>query len=149
METLKIITYVLDDDYEELLLLQEPLQKVCGCDLQLFTEVDEFINAIDRGVHICIIDHRLSAGVDGIEVGEMVLKKNKFARMILFTGSGSEDIWKKALNVGFKGGVDKNSIDCYQEVADMVANWLPAIRLSVQEWDMLNAFNSKYEKYRQ
>jgi FixJ family two-component response regulator len=149
ISTIKIITYVLDDDIDELLLLKEPLQKVCGCDLEMFTDPGDFINAIDQGVHIAIIDFKLSAGVDGIEIGRQVLQKNKLAFLILFSGLNDSRVWQRATNVGFRGLVYKNDFDCYKQVSEMVSAQLDGIRKRIQEYEMLCTLNSKYEKHLQ
>jgi DNA-binding NtrC family response regulator len=144
---IKIITYVLDDDYDELLLLKPHLEKVCGCDLLLFTDAEMFIAAIERGTHIGIIDHQLNARIDGIEVGRKVLQQNPLLFLILFSGSPNPKVWQNATNSGFRGLVDKNDQDSYEQVAHMVERQMPLIKARIEEYESLEKLNSKYSKY--
>jgi FixJ family two-component response regulator len=147
MNQLTIITYVLDDDIDELELLKPHLEKVCGCDLKLFTDEREFISAIETGVHICIIDHQLSARIDGIDVGRKVLQKNNLLFLILYSGSASPKVWQEATNAGFRRLVDKNDRDCQQQVADMVREAMPVIRAEITGRECLEKLSAKYENY--
>lgn len=144
---MKIITYVLDDDREELEILQEYLSEVCGCNLEMYTDVGKFIDAIAKSVHIAIIDHQLGAGFDGITVGEMALEKNPFLFLILFSGSPSPKVWQRAANSGFRRLVDKNEPGSYQLVADLVRKEIPAIERRVNAWENLQTLNDKYKQY--
>lgn len=144
---ISIITYVLDDDQDELELLRPYLVEVCGCDLQLFTNINEFIGAIEQGVHIAIVDHQLSAGIDGIEVGIKALEKNPLLFLILFSGSASPKVWQRATNSGFRRLVDKNERNAYTIIAEMVRQEMPAIRQRINAWEGLQQLNAKYCKY--
>lgn len=127
-----IITYVLDDDKDELELLKPRLEKVCDCNFQMYTDVKEFIQAIEQGCHIAIIDFRLNAGIDGIDVGRMVLQKNPLCYLILFTGEDSRQTLIRAMNTGFRYCVDKNAIDAYEQVANVVGIQIPGIKMRVE-----------------
>jgi FixJ family two-component response regulator len=131
-EMIKIITYVLDDDLEELELLEPFLNRVCDCDFQLYTDVNDFIHAIEQGCHIAIIDFYLNTKVDGIEVGRMVLEKNPLCYLILFSGYDDKKTLIKAMNTGFKYFVDKNHPNAYQQVADVVAVQIPGIKMRIE-----------------
>jgi CheY-like chemotaxis protein len=147
MNQLTIITYVLDDDEDELMLLQPLLEKVCGCDLELYTKPEDFIHALATGVHIAIIDHQLNAVIDGIEVGRKALEKNPFIFPILFSGSAVPKVWQRATNSGFRRLIDKNEPDAYEQLATMVAEELPRIRQSIDAFFHLETLNNKYKKY--
>jgi DNA-binding NtrC family response regulator len=147
MDNIKIITYVLDDDRQELELLEPFLQRVCGCDLELYTDPEEFIHAIEQGVHIAIIDHRLSAKTDGIEVGKKVLNKNPLAFLILYSGTNNAKVWQQATNAGFQRLIDKNDPDCYVQVAELVSKAMPIIRFQIRQHNTLSHFKNKYGKY--
>ena len=144
---IKIITYVLDDDIEELELLKPYLEKVCDCDFQMYTDVSEFICAIQEGCHIAIIDFNLCAKVDGIEVGRMVLDKNPLCFLILFSGMDDKNTIIHAMNTGFRYCVDKNCKDAYQKVADVVAVQRGEIKNRIEAYDNLVKLNRKYQKY--
>lgn len=147
MEEIKIITYVLDDDKDDLQLLEPYLVKVCGCNLQLYTDVEEFIQAIEKGCHIAIIDHMISSRIDGIEVGKRVLQKNPIAFLILYSGSSNSKVWQRATNNGFRGLIDKSDKDCFEQIANMVFKEMAGIKDRINEWNTLNKFNNKYKKY--
>lgn len=145
---LSIITYVLDDDKEDIEILRPFLERVCKrCELMLFTDVEAFVDAIEEGAHIGIIDHRLNAGIDGIEVGKRVKKKNRFAQLILFSGSSDKRVWQRATNSGFCGLVDKGDPDCYEQIAVMVERMIPDLRSRIEEWSLLTRMNEKYKAY--
>jgi DNA-binding NtrC family response regulator len=144
---IKIITYVLDDDIEELELLEPHLREVCGCHLELFTNQDEFIAAIQKGFHICIIDHQLNANIDGVEVGRKVLEKNKMLFLILYSGSPSPKVWQAATNSGFRRLVDKNDRNHLKQLATIVKDAMPLIRAEVKERQCLEKLSAKYENY--
>ena len=146
-QQVKIITYVLDDDFDDLALLKEPLEKVCGCDLELYTDAAKFIEAIELGGHICIIDHQLTASADGIEIGKKVLEKNEDAFLILFSGSAREEVWQRAMNAGFQRGVNKNAHDAFEQIAVMVEKQLPVIRRKISNQVFAQSMYKKYEKH--
>lgn len=131
----KIITYVLDDDKEELELLRLQLEKVCGCDLQTYSDHKEFLAAIEQGVHVAIIDYVLNAPTDGIDIGAKVLSKNPLCYLVLFTGSQDWKVYQRAMNTGFKCSVYKNAIDSYERVANAVQKQLTGI---VERIDIFN-----------
>lgn len=141
---LRIITYVLDDDIEELELLRPHLEKACGVELKMFTDIEKFVRAIDEGIHIAIIDHKLNAGTDGIEVGKRVLRKNRLVWLILFSGSGDKMVWQKAMNAGFRGGIDKNDEDSFSQLERMITGYKKEIEGRVSFYE---AFTKKYSKY--
>lgn len=138
---LPIVTYVLDDDLDELEILKFHLEEVCGVHLEFFTDITDFINGIQHGMHIGIIDHRLNASVDGIEVGRMVLQKNPTMFLILYSGSNDKKVWQRATNSGFSGLIDKNDPHSILQIADMVAEQKEIIREKKMYWHGL------YQKY--
>jgi DNA-binding NtrC family response regulator len=144
---IRIITYVLDDDIEELELLKPYLEKVCACDFQMYTDVSEFICAIQEGCHIAIVDFNLNAKIDGIEVGRMVLEKNPLCFLILFSGMDDKRTIINAMNTGFRYCVDKNSTTAYQQVADVVDEQREGIKNRMETYDNLLKLNRKYQKY--
>lgn len=144
---LRIITYVLDDDIEELELLQPYLEKACGVDFLMFTDIDEFISAVAEGVHIAIIDHRLNAGIDGIDVGRKVLDKNPLIFLILYSGSSEKKVWQRATNAGFRGLIDKGDPDCYEQIEQMIVSQKGAIERRKEVYDSLSFLHHKYAKY--
>lgn len=150
-EELIISTFLLDDDVEEIEFIKPYLEKVCGVYLHCFTNIEEFLASFAYGVHLGIIDHRLHACIDGIEVGKEVLKKNRFAKLILYSGSPNPEVWRKAMNCGFIGGFDKNKNGVQQEVADFVSEQLTDLRSKIAEWNQQQQtaayYMDKYKKY--
>lgn len=144
MSNIRIITYALDDDKDELYLLNFYLRSICGDDLHLYSDIEEFLKEIEHGAHICIIDHKLNAGIDGIEVGQRVLKKNPLAFLILYSGNACPKVWQTATNVGFSRLVDKNDPGCFDQIARMVEAQVPAIQ---ERMDLYAMWCHKYEKY--
>lgn len=131
-----IITFVLDDDYDELLLLKEHLQKVCGLNLRLYTEADEFLAAFEVAfVHIGIIDHKLNAGINGIELGKKVLEKNENAKLILFSGIDEAEVWRKASCEGFVGEFYKNDANVYEELSAFISRLLKSLKHRIIKWN--------------
>jgi FixJ family two-component response regulator len=144
---LSIITYVLDNDYEELLLLKPYLERACGADFEMYTDIEKFTDAIQLGVHIGIIDHHLNAPINGIEVGKKVLQNNPLTFLILYSGSGDKKVWQQATNAGFRGLVDKNDRDAFEQIEAMITRQKPALERSIKEHAALKNLNEKYQKY--
>lgn len=137
---IKIITYVLDDDIEEVELLRPHLEKVCEPDLQMYTSVADFLAAIEEGCHIVIIDFRLNAIIDGIEVGKRVLEKNPLCFLIFYSGTESKQTLIRACNTGFDFIVDKNDVDACEQIANAVSSQLDLIRMRIR------IFNKYYKQ---
>jgi FixJ family two-component response regulator len=137
MKDVTIITYVLDDDREELELLEPFLKKICGCTFSLHDNVEDFLQAIEQGAHIAIIDYKLNGKVDGIEVGRKVLEKNSLCYMIMYSGNDDNKIVRRAMNSGFRFFVDKNDPEAFPQIASEVTKQLDAIRSRIavfQKW---------------
>lgn len=129
---IRIITYVLDDDVDELELLQPYLEKIYDCNFQMYTDIKEFIHAIEDGCHIAIIDFQINAGIDGIDVGGMVLQKNPLCYLILYTGNESRQTIVRAMNTGFRYCVNKNAADAKEQVANVVGMQIPGIKMRIE-----------------
>jgi response regulator RpfG family c-di-GMP phosphodiesterase len=124
----RVLVYLLDDDPDEILLLREGLDRVCGNDLRAYTDIDGFLKAIEEGVHLAIIDHNLSAGIDGIEVGRRVLQTNEHCALMLASGTQDPRVLREATNSGFSWLLDKNDRSYYEQVAAIVEALLPKLR---------------------
>lgn len=143
---IKITTYVLDDDMEDLELMKHYLERIFpDCDFQMYCDYKLFLQAIEQGCHICIIDHHLNSVVDGIEVGRLVLHKNQLCTLILFSGSRSYEVVKEATNSGFRYIIDKNEVNAYEEVAQVVKQQIPLIEMRIGIFNKYFAQLNQYE----
>lgn len=137
MPNINIITYCLDDDREELEIIESYLTEVCGANIELHTDAQAFVSAIEDGNHIGIVDHQMGK-VNGIDIGRLVISKKPFCFLILFTGNESFAVAKEALNNGFGAIVGKNEINAYQQLAEIVKKRQSYIQ-------MMAEFRNKYE----
>jgi FixJ family two-component response regulator len=131
MQEVTIITYVLDDDREDLLLIDLQLKQIPGCHYSLHHSVEEFITAIEQGAHIAIIDYQLNGSVDGVEVGRMVLQKNKLCFLIMLSGSDDKRSVIRAMNAGFSYYIDKNDPLYLRGIGQVVEQQLSLIKMRI------------------
>lgn len=129
MSTIRIVTYVLDDDWEELKQLQVFLNNLRGCNVQLFRTIDTFVAAIEQGCHIAIIDYQLGAGIDGIDVGRMVLDRNPLCFLVMLSSREDKQTLVRAINTGFRYYVDKRDPGYRTQVAAVVERQMEQIQM--------------------
>ncbi len=110
--TVNILSFVLDDDQEELDLIKEMLDKHEMTNYTLFTDPDKFMNNITADIHICIIDHFLPRGKTGLDLCKEIKRVSKDSFVTIITGQTSKDVIIDYLNNCADKYVDKSE-DCY------------------------------------
>lgn len=102
-----LINIVDDDDYwTEFISRLLKDNKITDC--RVYTNPVEFL-AKEKEVHICILDYRFqNSGLDGLDITEELIRRNKRARIIIITLAPSLQQFMKVSNAGAWKYLDKN-----------------------------------------
>ncbi len=106
METVNIVTFIIDDDPETLGIIKETIEKAGITNYKLFFHEEEFINELTEKIHVCVIDHRLSK-FTGLDILKSVKAKNEYSFVIIYTGFKDPEIIIDYLNQGADRFIDK------------------------------------------
>lgn len=98
--------FVLDDDIDTHEIIKEALSDAPSYDM--FSNYEEFINAVDKHVHIAIIDHHLSGKISGMEVMKQLLVINRSCYVIIISGMYDAKLVIKYQEEGSRVFIDKN-----------------------------------------
>lgn len=105
--TASILTYVLEDDSDVLDIIKEMLHENGITQYSLFTSPTDFLKDLNSDINICVIDHYLTGGLDGIQVIKEIKAKNEFSYVIIMSGQKNFDVAVAYLNNGAEKYVDK------------------------------------------
>lgn len=106
--TLKILTYVLEDDDWFLQIIEGLLIKSEIVNYKLFSNPADFFEEFNENVHVCIVDFRLPGGMDGLGVVEKVLRLNERCKVIVISGLENPNVVIDFLNAGAFKYIRKN-----------------------------------------
>lgn len=132
-QQLNILTYVLEDD-EDIILLLDHLFKLNGfVDYVFFKDSNKFVSSLNERVHICVIDYYLKGPLNGIDVMKVVLSRNPWCKVIMISGQNNHKVVAEFVNNnGFryvwKGGGDYNNelVGYMQQAIEIVKSQMDA-----------------------
>lgn len=90
--TIEVITCVLDDDEDYLILLDKILKENAEHPYMLYSDIDTFMGALGTDKKICIIDQNLKARRNGIELMMEIKEKNPYSYIIMVSSQADIDI---------------------------------------------------------
>lgn len=141
-QQLNILTYVLEDD-EDIIVLLDHLFKLNGfVDYLFFKESGHFVKAMNERVHICVIDYYLPGPLNGIDVMKVVLSQNPWCKVIMISGQDNPNVIEEFVNNDGFRYVSKRSAN-YE--ANLVSYIQQAIALIKKQIEMHEEFKSVYE----
>lgn len=136
--TYNILTYILEDDEDMHEVLKNVLKakNVPEDMIEITHDPSQFLEKLNSDINICVIDHRLSLGVTGLDIIREVKKKNKDSYVIIITGQSDYRIVAKYLREGADDYVDKNENngDYYD---DFVASVLKGVNMATERIEEL------------
>jgi FixJ family two-component response regulator len=142
-QQLNILTHVLEDD-EDIIILLDELFKVNGfVDYLFFKESAHFVKALNERVHICVIDYYLPGPLNGIDVMKIVLTQNPWCKVIMISGQDNPSVIAEFVNNDGFRYVYKQSPD-YQ--THLVTYMQQAIATIKKQIDMHEEFKSLYDE---
>jgi FixJ family two-component response regulator len=142
-QQLNILTHVLEDD-EDIIVLLDELFKVNGfVDYLFFKESAHFVKALNERVHICVIDYYLPGPLNGIDVMKVVLSRNPWCKVIMISGQDNPSVITEFVNNDGFRYVYKQAPD-YQTL--LITYMQQAIALIKKQIDMHEEFKSVYEE---
>ncbi len=111
--------YIIDDDELHLRILKNKFVTSTSYSLYTYLTGEEFVYEMDlaylqkRQVHIVILDYVLKTDsnkdvMDGLEVLEIIKKRNPKIEVIILSGNNDEDLSAKALELGANNYIRKN-----------------------------------------
>lgn len=108
---MNILTYVLEDD-EDIILLLNQLFKMNGfVDYVFYQNAKDFVRDLNERVHICVIDYHLSGPMNGIEVMKVVLSQYPWCKVIMISGQDNPKVIADFVNNDGFRYVSKNAED--------------------------------------
>jgi DNA-binding NtrC family response regulator len=141
-QQLNILTYVLEDD-EDIIVLLDELFKINGfVDYIFFKESSHFVSNLNERVHICVIDYYLPGPLNGIDVMKVVLSQNPWCKVIMISGQDNPKVIEEFVNNDGFRYVSKRSQD-YE--TNLVTYIQQAIAFIKKQIEMHEEFKSVYE----
>lgn len=125
---LNILTYVLEDD-EDIILLLDQLFKMNGfVDYVFFKNAKDFVRDLNERVHICVIDYRLSGPMNGIEVMKVVLSQYPWCKVIMISGQDDPKVITQFVNSDGFRYVSKNDDDYTKQLVDYMQQAIEIVK---------------------
>ncbi|GEO08781.1 response regulator [Segetibacter aerophilus] len=109
--SVNILTYILEDDVEIHEVINDLLKANGIVNFKLYDDPAEFLENLSADINICVIDHTLKSGINGIDVIKAVKARNKRSYVIVMTGQVSYKIVAEYLNLKADKYIDKNITD--------------------------------------
>lgn len=135
--TLKILTYILEDD-ELFLEIIETLIRDAGIeDYKLFKSPVKFFEEFTESVHVCVVDFRLPGPVNGLEVAERVLSLNERCKIIVISGLESFNVVIDFLNVGAFKYIRKSDTQFNEKLLKYVQQALLSVKREITFYNSL------------
>jgi DNA-binding NtrC family response regulator len=140
-QQLNILTYVLEDD-EDIIVLLDELFKINGfVDYLFFKESSHFVKNLNERVHICVIDYYLPGPLNGIDVMKVVLSQNPWCNVIMISGQDNPKVIQDFVNNDGFRYVSKK-----QDYETNLVNYIQqAIAIIKKQIEMHEEFKSVYE----
>lgn len=93
----KISILVLDDDNDDLYIITRIIEEMGITNYQMYNDSEVFMQAINTGAHVCIIDHFLTK-VTGLDILYQIKERNKDSFVIGYSGIEDIDVIINYLN---------------------------------------------------
>ncbi len=128
---MNILTYVLEDD-EDIILLLDQLFKMNGfVDYVFFQNPKEFVRDLNERVHICVIDYYLGGPMTGIDIMKVVLSQNPWCKVIMVSGQDNPKVVQDfGNNDGFRY-VSKNDTDYMKQLVEYMQQAIEIVKQQI------------------
>jgi len=128
---LNILTYVLEDD-EDIILLLDQLFKMNGfVDYVFFKNSKDFVRDLNERVHICVIDYHLNGPMTGIDVMKVVLSKYPWCKVIMISGQDDPKVITQFVNNDGFRYVSKNAEDYSKQLVDYMQQAIEIVKIQI------------------
>lgn len=98
---LNIAIYVIDDDADQRFVLNVLLRSNHIDNYTIFSDPDELLESLHKGVQICILDYQLNhPDFNGISLMQAIKKQNSYCKCIIISGYEDAAMVKAFLNNG-------------------------------------------------
>jgi FixJ family two-component response regulator len=143
IDTLNIVTLILDDDKMVLELIEGSLKDNGITNYKLFYSDADFIDHLSENMNILVIDHHLSAPVSGLDVMKAAIKKNPSVFAIVMSGNYDSRVVVEYLNAGANRFILKNEDDYLEQlikfVKEGIARFVQDLEFFRRQETLLNA----------
>lgn len=136
-KSLNIFFFGLDDDRDLLELMEDLIKKIGIENYKLFTSYKHFIEEMTDGIHVCVIDHLLGAGMTGIDICNEIKRRNADSYVIVMTGQRNFDVVVEYLNSCASKYIDKNRRDYLELFEKYVTMGLETAKKRLEEIEIL------------
>lgn len=138
-----ILSYVVDDDPDTLLLIEQLLSANNIKNFHVFTKAEDFLSHINSEIIVCVIDYYLSSGLTGIDVLKAAKAKNKSSFVIIISGSENYKTVIESLNAGADRYIDKNNPNYLTKLVEyMQEGFMEAQR----RWGLINFLETQMRR---
>lgn len=125
--TIKILTYLLDDDKDFIDLIDAHFKVRNVKDYLLFTDATKFLNEVTSDVSVCVFDYNLE-GIKGSEIIKQVKKTNPNCFFIIISGYMNEHEMKKSVNAGANRIATKDEPEFLDRLIEYIEEGIEAVR---------------------
>lgn len=125
---MNILTYVLEDD-EDIILLLDQLFKMNGfVDYVFFNNSKDFVRDLNERVHICVIDYYLGGPMTGIEVMKVVLSQYPWCKVIMISGQDNPEVISDFVNNDGFRYVSKRAVDYTNKLVEYMQQAIAIVK---------------------
>ncbi len=150
-KTVNILSFVLDDDKDILLIIEDLLKENSITNYRLFHSDEEFLNSMTQDIHVCVIDHFLTGKQTGLDVCRKTKARNKNSFIIVMSGQRDPDVIIAYLNECADKYVDKNKKDYLKTLIDYLKVGIETVVERLERMEKLehkiNAIRERRKQY--
>lgn len=141
-EMTNIFVDIVDDDDSSAELIRILLKKNGVQDFRIFLDPREFLESKEV-VHICILDYRFPGMLDGFDVTEELMKRNKRCRILIITLGPNFKDFMKVYNAGAWKYLDKSDRDFDSDMVKYVKLGIEMVR---EENELLDNIKKRFNR---
>lgn len=142
VDELKILIYVLDDHKPSLENISEAFEHSGITGYTLFTDENQFLEALKKDVRIAVIDYWLRSGKNGVEICKELFKKNPDCFVIMMSAQSDMKPVVDAMNTGVDRYIMKQNPNWLQELIDFTKEGISHVE---KEYEFFQTLYKKIE----
>lgn len=144
--TINILTHLLDDDEDFLILLDKMLVGNIDIEYKIHSTAKSLLEAINEDKAICVIDYDLKDAINGLELMAKILKLNPLSYVIMMSSQQSIEIVTEFYNNDGFRYIDKSAANFSKRLIDSINKAKAKVQMYLDfNFELIRTFNNTQE----